>query len=171
MSSITIVGHEFAVPVRYSAGHVLSENEAKALNQTFWENLRNNFASNVKAAIKEVFGKDKLEDEESLDDASIAELQAKLDEYAASYEFNVRTAGIATPRDPVKNEALKLARKAIRDSIKAEGGNPKDYDEESLEAAAAQLVETDPDFIATAQVVVAQRSALAGKKVALPAAA
>ena len=41
---ITIAGQVFSVPVRYAAGHVLTEGEASALNQTYHENLRNNFA-------------------------------------------------------------------------------------------------------------------------------
>jgi len=49
---ITIKDELFTVPVPYTAGHVLSENEANALNQTYHENLRNNFAGVVTAAKK-----------------------------------------------------------------------------------------------------------------------
>lgn len=168
MDSITIQGHDFNVDAPYAEGHVLKANEAKALNQTRAENLRNNFASAVKAKIKEVLGKDKVEEDEQLPADVLAALQAEFDKYAAEYEFNVRTGSTATPRDPVKAEAIKMARKAIRDAIKAGGEDPKSYDDDSLEAAAAELLDSDSAFMEAAQAIVAQRQSVAGKKIALP---
>ena len=49
---ITIQGQVFRVPLRYKAGDVLKENEAGALNQTYHENLRNNFASKVRDGVE-----------------------------------------------------------------------------------------------------------------------
>ena len=49
---ITIAGKPFDVPHRYEEGHQLTAAEAKALNQIFWENLRNNFQVRVNSAIK-----------------------------------------------------------------------------------------------------------------------
>jgi hypothetical protein len=77
MASITISGHKFEVPegvlARYELGYQLqTEGEVAAIRQTLAENLRNNFASTVKAA-----GNGELTDEQ------IAELQAKFNEYAA----------------------------------------------------------------------------------------
>jgi hypothetical protein len=50
VEQITISGHSFNVPVRYEEGHELTAGEASALNQTYHENLRNNFAKKVKDA-------------------------------------------------------------------------------------------------------------------------
>ena len=49
MEQIIIQGVTFNVPTPYAEGHVLATNEASALNQLLHENLRNNFASKVKA--------------------------------------------------------------------------------------------------------------------------
>lgn len=111
--SITIAGKTFNVPVRYKEGDTLSANEARALNQTYHENLRNNFAKQVKEA-----------DEAGKFDQN--ELQASLDDYAESYEFGQSGGGGGT-RDPVASEALDIARTTIRNALKAQGKNLKDY--------------------------------------------
>ena len=72
MPTITIQKQLFNVPNRYAAGHVLTEGEANALNQTYHENLRNNFAGRVKEG------------------GDHATLQTELDAYAASYQFGER---------------------------------------------------------------------------------
>lgn len=163
--TITIQGHDFTVPVRYAEGHVLKANEAKALNQTYHENLRNNFAGAVKKA------KEGLADGAELSEDAIAALQAELDKYATEYEFNVRTSsGPRTPADPVEAEALRMARKAVRDAIKAAGGKPADYDDDSIEAAAKQVLEDNPAIREAAATIVANRQAVAGTKITLPSA-
>lgn len=165
-STIAIQGYDFEISPRYAAGYILKENEAKALNQTLYENGRNNFASTVKAAVKEVFGETPAEDAR-LDDSKVAELQAQFDDYMEKYEFNVRTS-ISTPRDPVMAEAVSLALRAIKESIKAQGGNPKDYAAEDLQTAAKNLVARDPEYLATAKDFVSRRQALAAKSIELP---
>lgn len=166
--TIQIQGFDFEVPVRYAAGHILKENEAKALNQTFWENLRNNFASTIKGALKEIYG-EKVPDDAKLDDDKMLELQAQLEDYAEKYEFAVRGSGISTPRDPVMAEAIRIALSAVKESIKAQGGSPKDYEAESLNTVAKQLVADDPEYMEAAQSIIARRQALASKQINLPA--
>ena len=90
--SITILGLRFNVQSPYSAGHVCTKGEAKALNQKRLESVRNHLA---------VIAKDR------------ALTQADVDAYAASYVFGGRIARRRT-HDPVKAEALELARRLIR---------------------------------------------------------
>jgi|SRR5215471_2578499 len=104
---ITIQGKSLRVPVKYAEGHTLKANEASALNQTFWENLRNNFASKVKEGV-----------EAGLDDST---LQEQLDDYAADYEFGERRGGGGFRGDPVMTAAMGIAREMIRTAVKAKG--------------------------------------------------
>jgi hypothetical protein len=87
--SITILGLRFNVQSPYSAGHICTEGEARALNQKRLESVRNKLA---------VTAKDR------------ALTQADVDAYAASYVFGERTAR----RRPVEAEALALARRLVR---------------------------------------------------------
>lgn len=161
-ATIQIQGHDFVVPYRYSEGHMLKANEAKALNQTLHENFRNNFAPTVKAKMKEIFGDNPPEDAK-LEEHHLAELQASLDDVAEKYEFNVRTGGGAVPRDPVAAEAFKMALAAIKDSIRHNGGSVKEYDSDKIAEAARKLVAEDPDYTNAAEEIVARRQVLAAK--------
>ena len=86
--SITILGLRFDVQSPYSAGHVCTKGEARALNQKRLESIRNHLAVMAKNG---------------------ALTQADVDAYAASYVFGERT----TRRRP-EAEALALARRLIR---------------------------------------------------------
>lgn len=118
---ITISGKPYDVEARYAEGHVLTANEASALNQTFFENLRNNFASRAKE------GED----------------QTAFNEYAASYQFGVRTGGGGS-RDPVESEAMNMARDTIKATIKKAGKNVSDFSAKSISEAAVKLLDKDP---------------------------
>ena len=87
--SITILGLRFNVRWPYSAGHVCTKGEARALNQKRLESIRNHLAVMAKNG---------------------ALTQADVDAYAASYVFGERT----TRRRPVEAEALALARRLVR---------------------------------------------------------
>lgn len=149
---ITIQGLEFTVPVRYSEGHTLTAGEASALNQVFHENLRNNFAAKIKK-LKEANG-------EAID---VAALQSDLDTYAEGYAFGVRTAG--GPRavaDPVKREAISLAKIAIKAALQRKGKSLKDAGgNEWLAKAAEEAVATRPVFMEQAKERLAQLQDLA----------
>ena len=108
MQEVTIAGEVFKVAPRYDAGHVLLENEAGALNQTFFENIRNNMAKAVQEA-KETgaFDQDVMQDQ--------------ITQYANDYEFGARR-GPGASKDPVMAEALKLAKKAISKALAAKYG-------------------------------------------------
>lgn len=117
--TITISGKAFNVEPRYAEGHVLTANEASALNQTYFENLRNNFAGKAK---------------EGAD-------QAQFDEYVQSYQFGVRAAGGS--RDPVESEAMELARESVRDAIRRMGKKLADFKASQISAAAEKLLASD----------------------------
>lgn len=136
--TITIAGNPFTVSPRYAEGHVLTANEANALNQTFFENLRNNFAGKAKEGGS----------------------QADFDAYVETYKFGERTGGGGS-RDPVEVEAMNLARDAIKKSITAKGGKIADYKAAAISAAASKLIEQNPMFREKAKERVAQMQAVA----------
>lgn len=111
--SITIQGLDFKVHSPYEAGHVLLADEASVLNQTFHENLRNNFASTVKD-VKAEHGDDLPED-------ALSKLQEEFDEYARDYKFGVRKGGTRAPADPIEAEAFRMAKESIRLKLKELG--------------------------------------------------
>jgi len=116
-TTITIAGRQFTATPIYAAGHTLTENEANALNQVRFENLRNNFAPRAKEGAS----------------------QEDFDAYAASYQFGVRTGG-GSRLDPVQAEAMSLAKDQIKSAIKAAGKNLSDYKAAAITAAAEKLL-------------------------------
>jgi hypothetical protein len=89
--AITILGLRFNVQSPYTAGHVCTKGEARALNQKKMDSIRNHLAGTAK-------------------DRALT--QADVDAYAASHAFGERTA--RRTRDPVEAEALELARRLVR---------------------------------------------------------
>ena len=103
MKSVIIAGQSFDLATPYSAGHTLTEAEAKTLNQVRHENVRNNMAKVVKEAI------------ESGDQAKLAELPAKVAAYDADYAFSIGGSGAtATRLDPVEREARAIAKEYVK---------------------------------------------------------
>jgi hypothetical protein len=152
METITVQGLDFNVAPIYSEGHSLTAGEASALDQLRRENLRNNFASKVKAA-KEAGTVDQ------------AALQAQFDEAAAAYAFGVRTsAGPRAPADPVGKEAFSIARDAVKAHLRKQGKNPNDYDTKQIaEVAKAALEKNHDRFYEIARQRIAEREAIAGE--------
>lgn len=108
-------GHVFTLPARYAAGHVITENEADALNGKMAEMISHMVratASDAGLAKGAAF-------------ADFPEVLAKctalVAEKASTYEFGAARSG--TPRvvlDPVSKKALELADKAVRAAIAAD---------------------------------------------------
>lgn len=141
-NAITIAGKSFNVEPRYAEGHPLTANEASALNQTYFENLRNNFASKAK---------------EGAD-------QASFDEYVASYQFGVRSSGGS--RDPIESEAMDLARESVRDAIRKAGKKLSDYTAKAISGAAEKLLaKKGEEFRALAKQRVEQMRAAAANEI------
>ena len=130
---VKIQGSVFSVPLRYAQGHVLTDGEASALNQTFCENVRNNVAPRIK----------KEQDEGKAVDQEV--WQQKVTEYAQSYEFGVHA--IQTRLDPldaeIKRIALSTVKEALRAGIASKNpnftGKAKDY-QDQLEGWANDLI-------------------------------
>lgn len=159
-ATITIAGHPFQAPIKYAEGDTLEANEAGALNQTYHENLRNNFAKRVQEA------KDAAGEGNPLSQDVIDKLYAEFAEYAAAYEFGVRGGG-GGPRDPVQTEAMSLAREAIRAALKMKGkkltGKNPDVTAEQITEAAKRLLagEKGTKYLDLAKERVAQQRAAA----------
>lgn len=149
---ITISGHVFNVDNRYEEGHELTANEAAALNQTYHENLRNNFAKKVE---EQKNGADRIEDQRVL-----ANLQDQLDKYAAEYEFGVRTAGGYT-RDPVMAEAMKMAKDRALESMRKKGIKRKDVEASAITERAKKILAKNPSIMDLARERVSQLQAMA----------
>lgn len=148
MAKINIHGHAFEVDDAYAEGHVINEAEAATLNQTLMENLGNNFRQKVKDAAKE--HDVDLAGGEKLPSHVYTKLQDEFTTAADDYEFGVRRAGVATTRDPVQAEALRLAKGPIKEAIRnaIAAGKPgyvgktlKDFTNEQITAAATRYLE------------------------------
>jgi hypothetical protein len=143
-NSITIAGKPFNVEPRYAEGHVLTANEASALNQTYFENLRNNFATKAK---------------EGAD-------QDAFDAYVKDYQFGVRSAGGS--RDPILAEAMELARDSIKDTLRKAGKKLADFKASAISKAAEKLLahpEKGPEFKELARQRVEQMRSAASDEV------
>lgn len=117
-TAIEIAGLSFEVEDRYSEGHELNDNEARALNQTLRENLRNNFRKTAKE-----------EQEKGTPEAKIREMFEK---YAEEYEFSGKRQARA-PRDPVQAEARKIARKVVKAALKKQNIDEKTLEDGKLD--------------------------------------
>lgn len=138
--TITIQGYEFIAPAPYSEGHVLSAAEAGVLNQTYQENLRNNFAGKVKAAKEAAELEPGTEGYAAFDHEG---MQALFSEYAAGYQFGVRRPGASSEsKDPVISRAMVQARKLIRDKIRERGYKLADYADQ-VDGMAKNYLDTD----------------------------
>lgn len=154
--TITIQGHPFLVATIYDEGHECTAGEASQLNQVRFENLRNNFAAKVKAAIDAANG-------QSVD---LSGLQTQFDDYAASYAMGVRTGGGGGTRDPVMSEAMSIARGKIKDALKKKGRNLKDVEASAITDAAKRLIADPakgPAILELARTRVAEAQAVASE--------
>lgn len=147
MEQITIAGETFNAPVRYKEGDELTAGEASALNQTFHENLRNNFAKKVKDA------KEKGDYDNEV-------LQLEFDDYAKEYQFGVRTGG-GPVRDPVLAEAMAIAKSQIRVALKKKGVKLNLVAAAAITEAAQKLIARTPQIMELAKQRVEEAQAVA----------
>lgn len=128
LQNIKIQGFEFQVPAPYAAGHVLTDNEASALNQTYAENVRNNNAGKIKAA-QEAAEKMTPPGEFDIDsingikgtaatEGNTKTLRQLIDEAAATYVFGARVARSSEPVDPVEREAHRIAVDVVNTALR-----------------------------------------------------
>jgi len=146
--TITIAGEQFEVTIPFETGHVCTEAEAKALNQTRCENIRNNMAKWVKAA-------NDPDSETTVENAIDA-----IAEYNKNYEFTLASVGNSRTLDPIEKEARSLARDAIKVKLAADGRKLGDVDKEKLAEAIAATA-AQPNFVKAAKKRIADRQKLA----------
>ena len=147
---ITIAGHSFTVRNRYTEGHVLTAGEAAQLNQVVHENIRNNMTKKVKES-----------------GLSHEELQRLVTEYEDRYEPGVRQGGGRTA-DPVRREAIALARAKVIETLRQRGESEKDYTAAALREAAEANAEK---FMEKARRIVAERQSEENVEISLSRAA
>lgn len=158
---ITIQGIIFTVSTPFAAGHVCTEAEAAALNQTRCENIRNNMASKIKKAEKEL-----PEGQTEFTEEQIAEFAAEVQAYDEAYEFTLASAGGgAKPKDPIEAEAIKMAKAAVAGLLKKKGTTVKAYleiegNKEAYDNAVAKLADSD-EYRKAAKKAVTEREKLA----------
>ncbi len=129
----------------FAEGHPLTATEAAVLNQTFTENVRNNFATVVKATLAEVDG--------NADEIDMESMQAALDAYMTDYEFGIRRSGGGGSRamDPVERKAMELSRTKVRDLLRTKGYKLKDFTGTRISELAASLLEKTPALMEEAK--------------------
>lgn len=134
--NIIIAGNQFSLAQPFDEGHVCTAGEAKALNQLFAENVRNNLAEKVKGGLD----------------------QAGVTEYANSYEFSV-SAPARQRLDPVEAEARKIAKGHIRTQLASMEPPTKidDYEEDAIEAEIDRLIAEYPAIMDRAKAIVKER--------------
>jgi len=151
MQEVTIAGEVFKIAPRYVEGHVLTENEAAALNQTYFENIRNNMAKGV-AEAKEAGAFD------------LDEFQDRIAAYAEEYVFGARR-GPAQPKDPVMAEAFKLAKAAVNKAVVEKYGAKHGYSAEVISDKAREVLgkPTGQKYIDLAKQIVEARQGAASE--------
>jgi hypothetical protein len=145
MKTISISGETFEVSAPYLAGHILTEAEAKVLNQTRAENIGNNFRADVKKALAE---------------GTLDLVRAAITKYDAEYQFSMSTA--RQPIDPIEAEAFKIAKEVVKVRIaEAKGLTVKKYLEiegnEAKYEAAVEKVAMQEDTIKLAKKRVSEK--------------
>lgn len=139
--NIKIAGMIFPIPKPYTSGHVLDELEAKALNQLFAENVRNNCSKMVKEAAPA--------DGQALSVEETSALRSKLMAYAESYHFSARAP--KEPQDPAVALARKLAAEEYRAALRGKGRDPKEISKEDFEKNITWIVDNRPRFLEEAK--------------------
>lgn len=153
----TIAGQTFNVFQPYAEGHTLTSGEASALNQTYAENIRNNFASKVKEAV-----------EAGAFDQEV--FQGQLDDYMSDYEFGVRRGGGGRTGDPVMAEALIIARDKVRVNLKKKGYQLKDVPASEITRLAKDVIASGkyPEIMQAAEARVAAQRDIADIEIGEP---
>jgi hypothetical protein len=151
--SLVINGLTFTINSPYLPGHVITPGEARALNQTRAENLRNNFSKTVQAAKGEGA---------TVSDEVKAELDAKLAAYEAEYSFEkVRVAGTRTTHvDPVEKETFRLATQFVEAALNAKKLKRSDIKPDNFKELVAQVIAKKPEIREQARLHVEALSAL-----------
>jgi len=169
----TIQGISFAIPQPYVAGSLeLTEGEASALNQTFAENVRNNFSKTIQDAEADYRKANGLAEgaEVARDQLDKGALETKLAEYVRSYEFGVRSIrGARVPTDPIGREAHRIATEIIKNALKQKGIKIDSVSKEWMADNVKALIDAQPAITDEAKRRVEQAGQFALGSLGLPA--
>ena len=124
-------------------------------------------ASVTKDAIRQEFKDDTMTDEEltkELQEQALAMATKKLD---ALMRGEVRTVSTRESVDPVRAEAIKIARGVVTARLKKEGKKLSDYEPAAIKGACDKIIANDPAIMAQAQKNVDAAKALTTGDVAL----
>jgi len=159
-AEIQIQGLTFEYSTPYVAGSVMTEGEAHQLNGVRGENLRNNFAGNIKDA-KEEAVKARGEGAE-LTEGEIETLKTAFASYQSDYVFSGKRQS-RTPSDPVKAKATKMARETIEAALRAKNIKPSELKEGKMDELIATYLAAHPEVTeeARAQIAKVKESATA----------
>ena len=165
-----LYGHVFEMTDRYAEGHVLTANEATALNLALLEMIGHKLRSVARAEIPDLSKSTVLAEYPEV----VEKMNAKLAEETTSYVFG-EGRGAGEPRvvlDPVSERALKIAdakvRKAISDSPewkkvgKKDGSNanePGVYPWDKFEAKRNEIAAKDAVIAAAKKALAAEAKA------------
>jgi hypothetical protein len=156
---ITVQGIIVTVSAPYLAGHVVTEAEAKALNQVRAENIGNNVRKAIQDLIEAAGGKDNLSDEDREEAQAI--VAAKDD----AYQFTLASVGGGRePADPLGKECRAVAKAWLSGKLKEKGITQKQYAEQHGEDAFMSKVAEfadHPEIVAVAKKNLETRGGLA----------
>jgi len=147
VGELTIKGVSLKFSLPFYDGYRLRQNDADVLNQTYRENLSNNFRKVVEEAIEK-------------GNADPQALQKELDEYVISYDFGVRVGGFKSA-DPIETQAITLAKMLAKKALRQQGVKTKDIDNERLASVAREILEKNPSLRARAETIVKAKNAAA----------
>lgn len=146
--SFSAKGIIFELAPRYTAGDTINLPEANTLNQTLVENLRNNFTPRIQAKLDEI---EKAEGAvRELSEAEKEALRAVFQTYESEYTFQGKR-GSRTPVDPVRREAVKMARETITSALRAKDIAPKDLKEGQMDELIEKYLAAHPEVLAEAR--------------------
>jgi hypothetical protein len=154
-TQLTIQGLAFEVSQPYSVGHTLTAGEASQLNQVRAENIRNNFASTIRAAIEAYRKANSLpEDAEiAVSDLDKDELDDKLSKYDEEYVMGVRggPSGPRLPVDPVMREAFRIGLEKVKAALKKKNISISSVPKEKMDEYIKGVIAKYPEIIEEAK--------------------
>lgn len=133
---LIISGHSFDAPLKYSEGHVLSGDEAAALNAQFHSDLA--------ATMRRLIGKEEKAAPGGLSEATLSKLQSQFQEAIEKHSFAPK--GPANSFDPVQSIALQIALPAVKSALLKKGQDISTYSKDQLEDLALRAIEKYPHF-------------------------
>jgi hypothetical protein len=140
------------IPQPFAEGHKLRANEADALNAHYINCIRNTVAG----AVKDMIG------EGDASQVDPKQVQKIVDEAIKEYDFGQSRAG--RPGDPVKQEAMEIARNIVRQQLQKKGHKLSDIAGKTISEHANKLLQHEahgPKIMEKAKAVVAERQSLA----------